>query len=111
MICDKCGSSIEKDEECLLTFTQLISGKTNTAKMCKKCGILFTSWFGQNSTSIDDFDFSIRTQNCLRMMNIFCVEDLIKYSPRELLKNKFIGRKSLKEIEDKLKEKDLFLKG
>jgi DNA-directed RNA polymerase alpha subunit len=62
----------------------------------------FLSSFGKNyqlyKQSISKLDFTSRTVNCLRAENIETVEDLLKWTERELLKTPNLGRKSLTEI-------------
>ena len=59
---------------------------------------------------IEDLEFTVRTNNCLRADGIITIEDLLKWSDIELLKTPHIGRKSLAEIKDKLALKGLSLK-
>ena len=59
--------------------------------------------------TIDDLELSVRSQNCLQTAGVRFLGDLVQKSEAELLKVKNFGRKSLKEIEDKLNTLDLEL--
>lgn len=50
----------------------------------------------------DLFELSVRTTHCLRNKNINTIEKLISISEKELLKIPNFGRKSLREIKEKL---------
>ena len=54
---------------------------------------------------------STRMANCLRNMNIYTHEQLARFSEQDLLKMPNLGRKTLKEIRETLKENNLKLKG
>ena len=58
-------------------------------------------------TSIDDLDFSVRAYNCLKRANINTVGDLTEKSELEMMKIRNLGKKSLKEVMDKIKEMGL----
>ena len=53
---------------------------------------------------IEELDFTVRSYNCLKKANINTISDLTSMSYVELLKIKNLGRKSLNEIIDKMKE-------
>ncbi len=50
----------------------------------------------------DEFDLSVRAQNCLRNEGIKYVGELVQKTEPEMLRMKNFGRKSLKEIKDTL---------
>jgi DNA-directed RNA polymerase subunit alpha len=50
----------------------------------------------------DEFDLSVRAQNCLRNEGIRYVGELVQKTEPEMLRMKNFGRKSLKEIKDTL---------
>ena len=52
--------------------------------------------------SLDDFDLSVRTSNCLKNASIATVGDLIARSEREILEIKNFGKKSLEELQELL---------
>ena len=58
-------------------------------------------------TSIDDLDFSVRAYNCLKRANINTLGDLIEKSELEMMKIRNLGKKSLKEVMDKIKDMGL----
>jgi len=58
-------------------------------------------------TSIDDLDFSVRAYNCLKRANINTLGDLIEKSELEMMKIRNLGKKSLKEVIDKIKDMGL----
>ena len=59
------------------------------------------------ASSIYDYDFSVRTLNCLRAAEIRTVEDLIKYPRARLLKFRNFGKKALTELDEWLDENGL----
>ena len=58
-------------------------------------------------TSIDDLDLSVRAYNCLKRAGILTLRDLTDKSENEMMKIRNLGRKSLKEVMDKIKEMGL----
>ena len=58
-------------------------------------------------TSIDDLDFSVRAYNCLKRANILTLRDLTEKSENEMMKIRNLGKKSLKEVMDKVKDMGL----
>ena len=61
-------------------------------------------------TSIDDLELSVRAYNCLKRAGITSVQDLIDKSEDEMMKIRNLGRKSLKEVIDKIKDMGLSFK-
>ncbi len=61
-------------------------------------------------TPIEDLDFSVRAYNCLKRANINTLQDLINKSNADVMKIRNLGKKSLKEVLDKIKELELTLK-
>ena len=53
---------------------------------------------------IEELDFTVRSYNCLKKAGVNTIGDLGKMTYAELLKIKNLGRKSLNEIIDKMKE-------
>lgn len=53
---------------------------------------------------IEELDFTVRSYNCLKKAGVNNISDLTSMSYIELLKIKNLGRKSLNEIIDKMKE-------
>jgi DNA-directed RNA polymerase subunit alpha len=58
-------------------------------------------------TSIDDLDLSVRAYNCLKRAGILTLYDLIDKSETEMSKIRNLGKKSLKEVIDKVKSMGL----
>ena len=61
-------------------------------------------------TAIEDLDFSVRAYNCLKRAGIHTLQDLVNKTDSEVMKIRNLGKKSLKEVLDKVKELDLSLK-
>lgn len=59
---------------------------------------------------LDVLDLSFRTSNKLRIAEINTVEELSNLTAIDLIKMPFIGIKSVKEIEEALADKGLFLR-
>ncbi|MFO0605177.1 MAG: DNA-directed RNA polymerase subunit alpha [Polyangiales bacterium] len=59
--------------------------------------------------SVEEFELSVRSANCLQNANITYIGELVQKTEADLLKTKNFGRKSLKEIKDKLTELGLTL--
>ena len=53
---------------------------------------------------IEELDFTVRSYNCLKKAGVNTISDLTSMSYNELLKIKNLGKKSLNEIIDKMKE-------
>jgi len=61
-------------------------------------------------TAIEDLDFSVRAYNCLKRAGIHTLQDLVNKSDSEVMKIRNLGKKSLKEVLDKVKELNLTLR-
>lgn len=61
-------------------------------------------------TSIEDLDFSVRAYNCLKRAGIHTLQDLVNKSETDMMKIRNLGKKSLKEVLDKIKEMGLILR-
>ena len=61
-------------------------------------------------TAIEDLDFSVRAYNCLKRAGIHTLQDLVNKSDSEVVKIRNLGKKSLKEVLDKVKELNLTLR-
>ena len=55
-------------------------------------------------TSIEDLDFSVRAYNCLKRAGIHTIQDLVNKKEVEVTKIRNLGKKSLKEVLDKVAE-------
>ena len=60
-------------------------------------------------TLIEDLDFSVRTFNCLKRANIKTLKDLVDKKQSDFTKIRNLGKKSLKEVLDKIKDMGLSL--
>ena len=58
---------------------------------------------------VDDLELTVRSANCLKAENIYCIGDLIQRTEVELLKTPNLGKKSLTEIKDVLASRGLSL--
>ena len=61
-------------------------------------------------TSIDDLDLSVRAYNCLKRAGILTLKNLVDKTENEMMKIRNLGKKSLKEVIDKVKELGLSFK-
>ena len=61
-------------------------------------------------TSIDDLDLSVRAYNCLKRAGILTLKNLVDKSENEMMKIRNLGKKSLKEVMDKVEELGLSFK-
>ena len=61
----------------------------------------------KSKSSIEDLDFSVRAYNCLKRANINTLGDLVEKSELEMMKIRNLGKKSLKEVIDKIKDMGL----
>ena len=84
---------------------------TNLSEIADMTGIMNAkqedSRLKKLETSIDDLDFSVRAYNCLKRANINTVGDLTEKSELEMMKIRNLGKKSLKEVMDKIKDMGL----
>ena len=53
---------------------------------------------------IEDLDLSVRSYNCLKRAGIQTVEELTQKTEDEMMRVRNLGKKSLKEVKDKLIE-------
>ena len=65
---------------------------------------------GQEEATIEDLDLSVRSYNCLKRWGIHTLKDLTSMTRDDMMKVRNLGRRSLKEIESKLKEIGLTFK-
>jgi DNA-directed RNA polymerase subunit alpha len=61
------------------------------------------------STPVEELELSVRSSNCLKMANIQTIGDLVQRSEEDMVKTKNFGKKSLAEIQNKLKSYGLGL--
>lgn len=55
-----------------------------------------------NDMTIEELDLSVRSYNCLKRANIQTVQELILRSEEDLVKVRNMGKKSIKEVKDKV---------
>lgn len=60
--------------------------------------------------NIEELDLSVRSYNCLKRAGINTVQELTNQTEEDLMKVRNLGRKSLKEVKDKLAELNLSLR-
>ncbi len=58
---------------------------------------------------VDDLELTVRSANCLKAENIYYIGDLVQHTETELLKTPNLGKKSLTEIKDVLKQRGFTL--
>ena len=58
-------------------------------------------------TPIEELDFSVRAYNCLKRAGVHTLQDLVNKSDAEVMKIRNLGKKSLKEVIDKIKDMGL----
>ena len=61
-------------------------------------------------TPIEEIEFSVRAYNCLKRAGVHTLQDLVNKSNSDVMKIRNLGKKSLKEVLDKVKELNLTLK-
>ena len=59
---------------------------------------------------IEDLDLSVRSYNCLKRAGIQTVEELTQKTEEEMMRVRNLGKKSLKEVKDKILEHGLSFK-
>ena len=59
---------------------------------------------------IEDLDLSVRSYNCLKRAGIQTVEELTQKTEDEMMHVKNLGKKSLKEVKDKMTQLGLSFK-
>ena len=62
----------------------------------------YDSYYEEDVDSIDSLDFSIRTNNALKRAGITTISELKNKTEEDLMKIRNLGKKSLKEIKDKV---------
>ena len=84
---------------------------TNLSEIADTTGIMNAkqedSKIKKLETSIDDLDFSVRAYNCLKRAGINTLGDLTEKTELEMMKIRNLGKKSLKEVIDKIKDMGL----
>jgi DNA-directed RNA polymerase subunit alpha len=60
--------------------------------------------------TIEELDLSVRSYNCLKRAGINTVGELIQRTEEDMMKVRNLGKKSLEEVQNKLKELNLSLR-
>ena len=86
-----------------------------TEELLKLCYSIINTYHnrpkGKEETPIEDLDLSVRSYNCLKRGGIHTLKDLTSMTRDNMMKVRNLGKRSLKEIESKLKEIGLTFKG
>ena len=61
----------------------------------------------KNNMTIEDLDLTVRSYNCLKRANISTVQELTEKTEDEMSRVRNLGKKSLKEVKEKLAELNL----
>ena len=108
------NGSLKPEEAMALASKILISHLeiiTNLSEIADMTGIMNAkqedSKLKKLETSIDDLDFSVRAYNCLKRAGVNTLGDLTEKSELEMMKIRNLGKKSLKEVMDKIKDMGL----
>jgi len=93
------NEDIKKCPECgdFYTGTGTLSRRDNETELCSQCGI-FEALEDAGYTTIKDMDLSLRTYTCLRMANIYTIDDLNKCTREDLLKLRCMNEKQVDKI-------------
>ena len=60
--------------------------------------------------TIDDLDLTVRSYNCLKRAGISTVDELTQKTEEEMSRVRNLGKKSLKEVKEKLQAMNLSFK-
>ena len=108
------NGSIKPEEAMALSAKIIIEHMnivTNLSEIADMTGIMNAkqedSKLKKLETSIDDLDFSVRAYNCLKRAGVNTLGDLTEKSELEMMKIRNLGKKSLKEVMDKIKDMGL----
>ena len=89
---------------------QLLKDTTPMLYEIKELSILGTSAAPVKTTPIETLNLTVRTEHVLKSDDIFTIERLMQLSANTLLKIPNMGRKSLNEIQNKLRALNLELR-
>lgn len=115
LIMEVCTNGSLKPEEAIALGAKILIEHlnviTNLSELADTTGIMSAkqedSKLKKLEISIEDLDFSVRACNCLKRANINTLGDLVEKSELEMMKIRNLGKKSLKEIMDKIKDMGL----
>lgn len=100
-------ASIALASKILIDHLNLLTEVDNVIASCQDSVVKETSSErGANkiNISIEDLDLQVRSYNCLKRAGITTVEELTQKSEDEIAKIRNLGKKSLKEVKDKIYE-------
>ena len=114
IMCVSTNGSLRAEEAMALGAKILIEHLnilTNLSEIADTTGVMNAkqedSKLKKLETSIDDLDFSVRAYNCLKRAGINTLGDLTEKTELEMMKIRNLGKKSLKEVIDKIKDMGL----
>ena len=114
IMCISTNGSLRPEEAMALSAKILIEHLdilTNLSEIADTTGVMNAkqedSKLKKLETSIDDLDFSVRAYNCLKRAGINTLGDLTEKTELEMMKIRNLGKKSLKEVIDKIKDMGL----
>ena len=64
----------------------------------------------EQSMMIEDLDLSVRSYNCLKRAGIQTVDELTQKTEEEMMRVRNLGKKSMKEVKEKITELGLSFK-
>ena len=95
----------------LIEHLNLFTELTNLDKFTDIIGETIVAEETQNQDmTIEDLDLSVRSFNCLKRANISTVAELCQKTEEDMMKVRNLGKKSLKEVKDKLASYNLSFK-
>ncbi|WP_185873103.1 DNA-directed RNA polymerase subunit alpha [Blattabacterium cuenoti] len=82
--------------------------KEKISKNKRKYNEEFSKMRALLKSKLVEMDLSVRTKNCLKLASINTIEELVNCNRNSMLKMRNFGKKSLEELERKMKEKGLY---
>ena len=115
LIMEVCTNGSLRPEEAMALGAKILiehlNVVTNLSEIADTTGIMNAkqedSKLKKLETSIDDLDFSVRAYNCLKRAGVNTLGDLTEKTELEMMKIRNLGKKSLKEIIEKIKDMGL----
>ena len=102
----KIKEAIEEENKLLNKATRMYIGKEITREKLEKLAVSASIY----DVRLEELDLSVRSYNCLKRRGINNLGELSEMTYEELSLVRNIGRKSLEEVLDKLKEFKIELK-
>ena len=115
LIMEVCTNGSLRPEEAMALGAKILiehlNVVTNLSEIADTTGIMNAkqedSKLKKLETSIDDLDFSVRAYNCLKRAGVNTLGDLTEKTELEMMKIRNLGKKSLKEVIEKIKDMGL----